>query len=66
MKTFLVHFKNGADVKIKAEGFAKNSNTGHLILFYGSGNKPDLDIYVATDEVLYVVPEPPSTGGESK
>jgi hypothetical protein len=66
MKTFLVHFKNGDEVKIKAEGFANNMNTGSVILFYGSGNKPDYDIYVATDEVLYVVPEPSPAEGESK
>lgn len=54
MKTFLVVFKNGQKVHIKAHSFNVTSNG--YVTFWKDANHEDSDIHVASMEVLYVVP----------
>lgn len=61
LKSFDVFFKSGGKATIKAHGFA--FNTSGRLIFYSKPNVVDKDIYVASVDVLYIVP---SEDGGSK
>jgi hypothetical protein len=51
---FKVVFNNGTETVIEAESFTVSAEG--LIQFYQSEGNPDMDIYVNSSEVLFIVP----------
>jgi hypothetical protein len=55
MTKFLVKFKDGTELFVDAHMFQNNLDTGQQFRFFKSEKEPDNDVYVKTDEVLYIV-----------
>lgn len=58
MKTYLVVFKTGVSLTIKAHRFeVTDGQHGLVVRFFGEGNVKNEDIYVPAAEVVCVAPE---------
>jgi|GEM_PF-3604651 len=64
MKKFQVHFKDGTDIYVDAESVRRIDGTGPY-QFYESKGVADFDVWLKTDEVLYIVAVPGSDSGET-
>ncbi len=62
MKKFHIHFKDGTDIYVNAERVRRDMNGPYQ--FY-NGDKENFDIWVKTDEVLYIEVVPGSDSGDN-